>query len=167
MWPFRRQLWWIHRWCDQHILERPGFWGNQWRLFHAPDWQKSSKFNARLWVCGFVCFYPLASQIGHSWFVNLGVTFGLDFLVYLFYKKELWPERKVSYSRSYAVWVSFWMVTVSLNMGAAWFFLNQIQLGNAPSKAVLGVFGVVINPWEFRFRKKWAIPNRPPKTKMA
>ena len=165
LWPFRRPLRRIHRYLDRTILERPGFWGDLWRQFHRVDWQKSAKFNARLWVVGFSVFYPLARQVGHAWWINLGVTLALDFVVYLFHKRRLWPERQVGYRKSCTVWYGFWAVTFVANLSVAWFLLEQAQLGKAPSKGLMAVIGILINPWVFRFRDRWAIREPAQRTK--
>jgi hypothetical protein len=165
--PFRRPLGWLHPQLDRLLLKRPGFLGNLWRLFHRPDWQRSAKFSARMWVSGFAIFYPLASELGYGFWVNLGVTLGLDVIVYLFHKKRLWPARSIGYRKSYTTWYCFTMVTFFVNLGAAWILLEQIRMENAHAKVVLGVFGVVINPWVFKFRDKRAIPDLQPKTDPA
>jgi hypothetical protein len=163
--PFRRPLGLVHRRLDQLILERPGFWGDLWRLFHRSDWQRSARFNARIWVVGFSIFYPATRQLGHAWWVNLGVTLGLDLCVYLFHKRKLWPERRVSVRRSCTTWYAFWAVTFLINLAAAWVLFEHTELGRAPSKGLLAVVGILVNPWVFRFRDKVAIRERDSKIK--
>ena len=165
--PFRRALWWTHRQLDRLLMERPGFWGNLWRLFHRPDWQRSSKFNARIWVTGFMLFYPLARQHGHPLLVNLSVTTSLDLVVYLFHKRKVWAERTVGYRRSYITWYFFTMATFFVNLGGGWLLFDEVQLGRVQSKSVLEVVGVLINPWVFRYRDRVAIRDRQPKIDTA
>lgn len=166
-WPFSRPLWRIHRRFDRLLIERPGFWGDLWRLFHRADWQRSARFSARVWVVGFAFFYPLARQLGHAWWINLGVSLGIDLGVYLFHKRRLWPERRVTYRRSYAAWGSFWGVTFAINLATALYLLEHTELGKAPSKMLLGVIGVFVNPWVFKFRDRCAIRDQGPKTEKA
>ncbi len=156
-WPFSWPLHRMHRHLDELILERPGFWGDLWRLFHREDWQRSARFNARIWVVGFSIFYPVARQLGHAWWINLGVTLGLDLCVYFFHKRRLWPDRHVSITHSCAIWYSFGAVTFAINLTTAWLLLEHTDLGKAPSKGLLAVVGVLVNPWVFRFRDKVAI----------
>lgn len=159
-WPLRR----IHRWLDEHILERPGFWGNLWRLFHRSDWQKSAKFNARVWVVGFVCFYPVARQIGHPLWVNVLVTLGLDAVVYAYHKGKVWPERQISVPKSYSPWWTFTALTFLLNLGVGYVLVHEAEMGKLSYKVTTAAAGVLINPWIFKFRDKRAIRDLSPRT---
>jgi len=165
--PFRRPLWWTHRQLDRLLLGCPGFWGDLWRLFHRADWQRSSKFNARIWITGFMLFYPLARQQGHPLLVNLSVTTSLDLVVYLFHKRKVWAERTVGYRRSYTAWYFFTLATFFVNLGTGWFLFDEMQLGKFQSKSVLAVVGILINPWVFRYRDRVAIRDHRPETDVA
>lgn len=157
MWPFRRRLWWMHRKLDERILERPGFPGNLWRLFHKPEWQRSAKFSARVWVVSFIVFWPAAGHFGHPWWVNLSVTLLVDTLAYIFHKEWVWARREIDLGRSAVLSYTYTGITFVANLGFAWYLLNDTSLGNAPSKVVMGVAGVLINPVVFLFRDKIAL----------
>jgi len=160
MWPFRRPLWWMHRKLDELLMERPGFWGNLWRLFHRPDWQRSSKFNTRVWVVSFTVFVPLAHHFGHAWWVNLGVSVLVDTIAYVFHKEWVWASRQIELSRSAVISYAFTVTTFAVNLRISWELLNNTPFSDAQCKVMMGVMGVLVNPLIFKFRDRVALRDR-------
>jgi putative flippase GtrA len=118
-------------------------WGNR-------QWQKSSTQSLLFWLLATLVVYKLVSRLGHSVSVNLTVSLSLDWIAYVINRFWVWQKRQTHFRRSGLRNFAVWGVTAGLNALMAWQIISRI--GVMPGRALLGCYGIAMNPVMFRVR---------------
>ena len=120
-------------------------WGNR-------EWQRSSAQSFLFWLLATLVIYKLVSHLGHSVMVNLTVSLSLDWIAYVINRFWVWRKRQTDFRRSGVRNFAVWGITAGVNALMAWLIISRV--GVMPGRAVLGCYGIAMNPVMFRVRDK-------------
>jgi len=96
--------------------------------------------------------YKLVSHLGHGVTVNLTVSLLLDWVVYGINRIWIWRKRQTDIRRSGGRNIVVWALTAALNALLAWQVISRV--GVVQGRALLGFYGVAMNPVMFHVRDK-------------
>ena len=126
--------------------------GKLWQMIHVREWQKSTFQSATFWLLATFFIYKLVGRLGHGVLVNIAVSMTLDWVVFAINKLWIWRKRQISVAGSGGRNLLVWTITFGLNILMAWLVISR--LGTMPGRAVLGCYGVAMNPVMFKVRDR-------------
>jgi len=116
------------------------------------EWQKSSVQSLTFWLLATFLIYKLVSRLGHGVIVNLSVSLLLDWVVYGINRLWIWRRRQTDFRRSGGRNIAVWAFTAGLNALMAWLVISRV--GVVQGRALLGFYGIAMNPVMFHVRDK-------------
>ncbi|HEU5005025.1 MAG TPA: hypothetical protein VFT49_02995 [Candidatus Saccharimonadales bacterium] len=152
--PARRPLGRLHTWLDSRLRPRKDLIGWLWRMFHNREWQKSALQSAAFWVLATLVISRLLHQLGHGWYVSVGVSLGMDSVTYAINKLWIWRKRNVGIKKSCKRNFSAWAAFFAFNAALAWMLMHPAGVGTMHARYILGAVGFVANPVIFTVRDR-------------
>ena len=132
------------------------------RMVQSKEWRQSTALSIAVWLIGTFTVYELIERLGYGWQAKIVVALTMDGLMYLASKLGIWSKRRVTYRRSYGLWLTWWFGFFGINTALAWAMLVVSSVNTLAALRILAAIGITMNPVVYFFRDRIVFPDKAP-----